>query len=288
MPVILAADSFQHLDMSIAESPATAWIEKLSGVESSMLRLTGSKRTNQAPIINASSALRFSKRAAEPSIPVFVVPRGRGNTLGLAASKILYSSIGNRQNGSFAAIFPSNLQDAEKIISSMRSQAEKKKLAVSQCHLQLSSDQESEKIHAAVSKFVQPGPSHGDRSVLTAEAVEALERAELFCRLRGYSKMDEELLQHFVGRVLHAKRAYGRTPGKIVFTTVHGAKNREFDHVFVVWGYRLQQSLEQQRRLLYNAVTRARTSCVILDTRALDIVIKDPLMQMLVNPLPHR
>lgn len=46
--------------------------------------------------------------------------------------------------------------------------------------------------------------------------------------------------------------------------TVHGAKNREFDSVIVLWPAAVGGSDEQKRRLLYNAVTRAKSRCLVL------------------------
>lgn len=46
--------------------------------------------------------------------------------------------------------------------------------------------------------------------------------------------------------------------------TVHGAKNREFDNVIVLWPAAITGSEDQKRRLLYNAVTRAKERCLVL------------------------
>lgn len=46
--------------------------------------------------------------------------------------------------------------------------------------------------------------------------------------------------------------------------TIHGAKNREFDNVIVLWPAAVGGSDDQKRRLLYNAVTRAKERCVVL------------------------
>jgi len=46
--------------------------------------------------------------------------------------------------------------------------------------------------------------------------------------------------------------------------TVHGAKNREFDNVIVLWPAAITASEDQKRRLLYNAVTRAKERCLVL------------------------
>jgi superfamily I DNA/RNA helicase len=45
---------------------------------------------------------------------------------------------------------------------------------------------------------------------------------------------------------------------------VHGAKNREFDNVVVLWPAAIGGDDEQRRRLLYNAVTRAKSRCLIV------------------------
>jgi superfamily I DNA/RNA helicase len=141
-------------------------------------------------------------------------------------------------------------------------------------------------MRAEVERFSKDADKTGENSALSVDAAEVVARAESFSRLRGLREIDEGLLQHFVGRFIHSKRAYSHPPTGLIFTTVHGAKNREFDHVFVVWGYKLQSSFELQRRLLYNAVTRAKTSCMVLDTRTLEIVQNDPLMKLLGDPAP--
>lgn len=46
--------------------------------------------------------------------------------------------------------------------------------------------------------------------------------------------------------------------------TVQQAKNREFDGVVVIWPYQVGGDGEHKRRLLYNAVTRARRWCTVL------------------------
>jgi superfamily I DNA/RNA helicase len=46
--------------------------------------------------------------------------------------------------------------------------------------------------------------------------------------------------------------------------TVHGAKNREFDNVIVLWPAAVTGSDDQKLRLLYNAVTRAKARCLVL------------------------
>jgi hypothetical protein len=51
---------------------------------------------------------------------------------------------------------------------------------------------------------------------------------------------------------------------RLMAMTVHQAKNREFEGVIVLWPYTVAGDAEQKRRLLYNAVTRAKRWCTIV------------------------
>lgn len=50
--------------------------------------------------------------------------------------------------------------------------------------------------------------------------------------------------------------------------SIHQAKNREFDQVILLWPVQVGGGAEVQRRLLYNAITRAKHNCVV--------VVQDP------------
>lgn len=45
---------------------------------------------------------------------------------------------------------------------------------------------------------------------------------------------------------------------------IHQAKNQEFEGVIVLWPFKVVGNMNSQRRLLYNAVTRAKKWCVII------------------------
>jgi hypothetical protein len=50
----------------------------------------------------------------------------------------------------------------------------------------------------------------------------------------------------------------------LVAMTVQQAKNREFEGVVVLWPYQVGGDAEHKRRLLYNAITRARRWCTVI------------------------
>lgn len=72
-----------------------------------------------------------------------------------------------------------------------------------------------------------------------------------------------------IERIVHRRRAFGpRRLGRRFALTVHQAKNREFDSTIVLWPMTIRSDIEQQRRLLYNAVTRAKQQALV--------VVQDP------------
>ena len=46
--------------------------------------------------------------------------------------------------------------------------------------------------------------------------------------------------------------------------TIHQAKNREFHSVIALWPYEVVGTVERQRRLLYNAITRAKCRVLVV------------------------
>ena len=66
-------------------------------------------------------------------------------------------------------------------------------------------------------------------------------------------------------RIHQRSRAYRRVRGGGVRAmTIHQAKNREFHSVIVLWPYQVTGTIERQRRLLYNAITRAKYRVLIV------------------------
>ena len=107
-------------------------------------------------------------------------------------------------------------------------------------------------------------------------------RTVRLAKLRGIVKPTQEFAATIAQATLHANRAHTSRFGQYEITTIHAAKNREFDHVFVLWNYLVIGTEEKKRRLLYNAITRAKISCTLLvqrrDTAALE---HDPVLALL-------
>lgn len=81
-----------------------------------------------------------------------------------------------------------------------------------------------------------------------------------------------------VGQIVRRERAFGpNRPWQRRVMTIHQAKNREFESVIVLWPLKLGGQPEQKRRLLYNAVTRARGRAVV--------IVQDPKGKVVTSPL---
>src|SRR5690606_7341670 len=78
--------------------------------------------------------------------------------------------------------------------------------------------------------------------------------------LRSIDTISYDEFYYVLEQVAHTyENFYKReNKAKLTFTTIHGAKNREFDNVIVLWPYNAPSDLMQKRKLLYNAVTRAK------------------------------
>ncbi len=101
-------------------------------------------------------------------------------------------------------------------------------------------------------------------------------RREQFIRGRITITADEAHSK--IKEIVRKRRVHGysRLRGRIALT-IYQAKNREFESVIVLWPLRLQPGTDKQRRLLYNAVTRARRQVVV--------IVEDPKKERLETSL---
>ena len=92
-----------------------------------------------------------------------------------------------------------------------------------------------------------------------------------WCRKRqhvlGHSSCERDDFNAAIDAAFHNKKRYIRGSDKRRQSLlIHQAKNREFDSVVILWTYSLAggASDEYKRRLLYNAITRAKRSCTVI------------------------
>ncbi|MDV4169688.1 ATP-dependent helicase [Rhodovulum sp. FJ3] len=84
-------------------------------------------------------------------------------------------------------------------------------------------------------------------------------------RVTGQAEFEKAQLVSFISDAVRTNTRLGfKKSAKIRAMSIHAAKNREFDRVIVLWPQSATGSDEHKRRLLYNAMTRAKSHCTII------------------------
>ncbi|MGB0661264.1 MAG: ATP-binding domain-containing protein [Mangrovicoccus sp.] len=101
---------------------------------------------------------------------------------------------------------------------------------------------------------------------LAMPAVKSVDwRVRRLHRITGQSEFEKDQLVSFVSDAVRNNTRLGfKKSAKVKAMSIHGAKNREFDRVIVLWPQSVTGSDEHKRRLLYNAMTRAKSHCTII------------------------
>lgn len=280
--LIVAADDFQLLESSVNGCPAVEWLQTTeSGIYTQCTQLTKCYRTSDQNILEAAHCLRENICATKETIPVICCPNH-----GPAAFKIIEALIHNSGDwqGSTALISPSHDPFLLKVLSSCDSQLKKKHLRPISWFHEYAAREERNQLRDCLGLASQSSCSKAWTAPigeLTPAAKHVVARAHKFSRLRGIRDIPQGVVERHIDTVVHERRAYcGYSPKRIV-TTVHGAKNREFDNVIIIWPYRVRSDTEQKRRLLYNAITRSKRNCMLLVRGDLKRVQDDPVLSLL-------
>lgn len=261
--VLLAFDEFQCLQPELRPVPIQAWLEQ----NAAPVTLTGNHRTNSAQLLVAAGAVRQGaqlvdggrefKLAATPSLPLTATWlanairfRGDGGSVAVltptraglaetAVARVCAGPIGRQQSGPFDIRWENtDAQDLDTIWSRVD--------LVGQC---------------PVADAVAVLHANRDDPILlrTRDWLKYKERTQ------GTAMIEAEEVRGQIQKLVTRRRQFGgRREARFSAMTIHQAKNREFDHVVVIWPHRVPNGDDQRRRLLYNAITRARRRCTVL------------------------
>lgn len=282
--VILAADGFQ--DLTTADNAlcgALVWLESCKSNGATHIELSKQHRTNISNILHTAHCLRQNVPASSATIDKYVAP-----TVPMLAWKVVQAFLNKELVGTCAIICPTADPQLEALLTSINNQLAKKGVTrgIRWTRIQ-SSDQEKKSLctelgisHTAHTPKIWSMKA-SDILKLQPRAASIHAKVIRFGKLSGRKEIYSDLVSQFAQAGLHADRSYSPLTGRFEVTTVHGAKNREFDHVFIFWGYRLPPG-EKHRKLLYNAVTRAKRKCVLLVQQSKPALVQaDPVLSIL-------
>lgn len=259
---LVAADEFQCLDQALRPSPLVMWLQNVAQLET----LVQVRRTNVGGLLAAATAIRNGMAPANGQGFRILQP---GTGIPLAAT-LLANAIAWRQGGNVAVITPS-LQGgfAQSVVSRVGQGpcgqqgngpysiqwegTDRDETQAIVGSLELAAHASSAATLAALRLLPTCGPV---RATITW--------AENQIHALGRTHFDRAEIETMIARNVSLRRQHGGAAHLFAAMTVQQAKNREFDGVVVIWPYQVGGDVEHKRRLLYNAVTRAKRWCNVI------------------------
>jgi UvrD-like helicase C-terminal domain/AAA domain len=263
--MLIAADEFQCLIPELRPNPAIAWLND----RSQPVALNVQQRTNQAVLIATAHAIREGQNViAGGNLTIMAAP-GR-QPFNLAATCVANAIAWNGGND-IALITPSKAGGFASTVVSRVGSGPLGQQQNGPYHIQWEQSDED----AAGQEVANLNlPDNGDvNATLAALGAADAHPALHMCRdwvlrnrsLTGQTVFQPALVREQLVACFRRYRRFARSDSvRIKAMTVHQAKNREFEGVIVLWPYTVAGSAEQQRRLLYNAVTRAKRWCAVI------------------------
>jgi superfamily I DNA/RNA helicase len=277
--VLAAADGFQCLEEARDTRPILDWLRGAGKAVS----LTRVERTSQAGLLLAAHAVRNgtdiraaltqSKKSRNPTwlASGFRLTETPATNRGIVAWTIA-SEIARLKGGNAVIVTPDArstlVRDA---IEKVRSQSWEKggfgPFAVTW------EGDDGEEIQALLERLDMPDTgNHAEfHAVLSPQGgkpviAQVLSRIDRIRRLYREKVFTSAEVREFVSEAVRnqSRFALRRIRGNLAMT-IQRAKNREFENVIVLWPHTVQSSSpDYQRRLLYNAITRAVRQCSVV------------------------
>lgn len=260
--MVVAADEFQCLDENIDTGPFMAWFET-----GDVQRLNVVRRTGRLGLLNAGVALRAGRPPEDgPGLRIkYSFPNQVKFTIGHA----LRGGQGTRA----ILVAPASTPWATELVPQLAAGFRSQRQAVPPLPVAWDSILANEV--AEVAERI----CGVDEQVESAELVRRIARlpdapswlsavsssVEMARRARGILIWGQLEVRALLVRKSNAHRAYGYSYHHgIRVMTIQAAKNQQFRDVVVLWGPGIRGSVDHQRRLLYNAISRAEQNCTVI------------------------
>ena len=262
---IVAADDFQDLE-STEENPAVAWARMNGEIES----LSNIHRTSALGLLKASRALRAGGNVPRKGNGFTVLGAHNHN---VGASFVARNLTWWRRCADIAVLTPVR-PSSSIFVRNLFARIEAKPISNPPVGPYRIPWEESQKEDCdnfiAGLKLPEDPNSTVCWNVLSFNGVDGPRRGlrqwiERQRRVAGRTTFTAEEIRCEARRIHQWSRAYRRVRVRGVRAmTIHQAKNREFESVIVLWPYQIAGTIERHRRLLYNAITRAKYQVLVV------------------------
>lgn len=276
IPLIAAGDEFQNLGDDTGEEGAVAWLRRVG----TPVVLEGSQRTKDAQILRAAAALRNGEGVRYPSTVKVIAATHAAYAAACIAGQII--AVKPRQVILLTPVGPLKSSFSRDVI--VRLASEKLKLndrPVGPFEFIWEIDTRSECARVSGSFCLSDDEQLHNIATLTGVSgdryvADVVDRLRRLRSLTGVCSVSSREVRAIISQVVHHRRAncIGRRSRRAM--TIHQAKNQEFGMVIVLWPYEVHGAADRQRRLLYNAITRAKQHALI--------IVQDPYSQRIEAP----
>lgn len=261
LKVFAAADEFQCLKEDLRPNPACVWLAQVCSAN----ELAQPRRTNIAELLNAAAAIRSGWGPKSGQLfKIGLTPKAQ-----LAGAWILGNLRWYGRGKSVAVITPTIGAFANTAVTWAANNKtakgagpysvlwEEPEATAANSLIAGIALKEANDIPSVVALLSGTGDPRAARDVY--------EWMDVQRRARSKQTFTKEEIVKAIEQSFAQRRRVRRTEERgWRGMTVHGAKNREFDNVIVLWPAATHGSDDQKRRLLYNAVTRAKERCLVL------------------------
>ena len=265
--LFLAADEFQCLDTDLHNNPTINWLRAAVAVNG----LTTIRRTDKKGLLDASQCLRRGE-----AMPLagdgfeLTDPTGEGLMAWEVAKALAWKA---RRRETVAIITPARSGGViDKIIEHVRTRqmGQAKKIGPFDIGWETTTEGSFSTLMQGVVLPKRGCQQTMAKALAKAEKHPAVKQTlnwlgRLAALGAGHELTDDHVLRQVKGANAALSRLRSaRSNGRTLAMTVQQAKNREFDGVIVLWPYNVPAQEEHRRRVLYNAITRAKNWCVVI------------------------
>lgn len=260
--VLAAADEFQCLDENLRPNPACGWLAGAGQVTN----LLQPQRTKVQRLLDAAAALRSGKAPVNGK-PQFQVVLASNVAL---AGTFLANAVGwYGQGKSVSIITPTDGTYARRVVEWVSLHKTNQGCGPVSVHWEQNETKAAEQLVAKLALKdanqpveVEAAARNSGNLRLATDLADWMDSQRRCLGKVSFSKKEiEETILRLYSDLRKGRFDSRRGPRAM---TVHGAKNREFDQVVVLWPAAAHGSEDQKRRLLYNAVTRAKERVLVL------------------------